>query len=296
MTVRIKRGRTGITKMHRHKRRPATQVARIEPRTDRVAITLLGGFEVSVDGTITHEACWRRRTAASLVKLLALAPGHRLHREQVIDLLWPDESPAEAAPKLHKAAHYARRAVARDDAVVLRNDVVQLFPGTDLIVDVVEFDELSRRALASGDPAAARDAIEHYRGELLPDDRYEDWAEERRELLRLRHLNLLRLAGQWLELSELEPGDEEAHVEVMRDHVANGDADAALVHYDRLARVLDRDFGVAPGPAARELRDAAKASPAPSLSIEQVVAELAELTRRQAFLLESLAANECASC
>jgi DNA-binding SARP family transcriptional activator len=284
--------------MHRHKRRPAGRVARIEHRTDRVAVSLLGGFEVSVDGTITHEACWRRRTAASLVKVLALAPGHRLHREQVIDLLWPDESPAEAAPKLHKAAHYARRAVGRDDAVVLRNDVVQLFPGTELIVDVVEFDDLSRRALASSDPSAAREAIEHYGGELLPDDRYEDWAEERRELLRMRHLNLLRLAGQWFELSELEPGDEEAHVEVMRDQVANGDGDAALLQYDRLERVLDRDFGIAPGPAARGLRAAAQASPSACLSLDQVVAELAELTRRQAFLLESLAASEreCASC
>ena len=78
-------------------------------RTQRVMIRVLGRFEVSVDGIVTPERGWRRRTAASLVKVLALAPGHRLHREQVIDMLWPDESPADAAPKLHKAAHYARR-------------------------------------------------------------------------------------------------------------------------------------------------------------------------------------------
>ena len=284
--------------MHRHTRRQGNWLPTIETRPDRVVIQLLGGFDVSVDGTVRLEGAWRRRTAASLVKVLALAPGQRLHREQVIDLLWPDESPADAAPKLHKAAHYARRAVGRDDAVVLRNDVVQLFPGADLTVDVVVFDELSRRALAGADPGLARDAIDHYGGELLPDDRYEDWAEERRELLRLRHLNLLRLAGQWMELSELEPGDEAAHVELMREHVANGDASAALQQYERLERVLDREFGMTPGPAARELRDAAKASPSPCLSVEQVVAELAELTRRQAILLESLAASEreCASC
>ena len=106
---------------------------------------MLGRFEISVDGTVTPERCWRRRTAASLVKVLALAPGHRLHREQVIDMLWPDESPADAAPKLHKAAHYARKATGRDDAVVLRNDVVHLFPGAELTVDALVFDELSRR-------------------------------------------------------------------------------------------------------------------------------------------------------
>ena len=34
-------------------------------------------------------------------------------------------------------------------------------------------------------------------GDLLPQDRYEEWAEERREQLRLRRLELLRLDGQW---------------------------------------------------------------------------------------------------
>jgi DNA-binding SARP family transcriptional activator len=251
----------------------------MQRHTSRAEVRLLGRFEVWVDGHVTPERGWSRRAAATLVKLLAIAPGQRLHREQVIDILWPDETPALAAPKLHKAAHYARHAAGRLDAVVLRGDVVQLFPAAELTVDVVTFDTLSGHAIASGDPATAQAALDHYRGELLPDDRYEDWAAERRELLRLRHLNLLRLAGRWLEVSELEPGDEHAHVELMRHHIANGDAGAALLQYQRLARVLDRDLGVAPGSTARAFRD----------RIEDLVAELSELTRRQAVLLQMLA-------
>jgi DNA-binding SARP family transcriptional activator len=277
--------------MHRHKHRQSSRIARMEGRTERVVITLLGRFEVEVDGTATPERCWQRRSAASLVKVLALAPGHRLHREQVIDLLWPDDAPAEAAPKLHKAAHYARRAAGRHDTVVLRNDIVHLFPNAELIVDALRFDELSRRAIADRDPTTARAAIERYTGELLPDDRYENWAGERRELLRLRHLNLLRLAGQWLEVSELDPSDELAHVELMRDHVANGDAGTALVHYERLERVLDRELGVTPGPEARELRDDIATAPSHP-TIEDLVAELADLARRQTALLQSLAAAQ----
>jgi DNA-binding SARP family transcriptional activator len=274
--------------MHLHKRRHTNRTVRMEGHTARVEITLLGRFEVSVDGVVTAERGWQRRTAAALVKVLALAPGQRLHREQVIDVLWPDEAPADAAPKLHKAAHFARRAAGRHDAVVLRNDIVQLFPNAELSVDALIFDELSRRAIAGQDPVAARAAIEQYPGELLPDDRYEDWAAERRELLHLRHLNLLRLAGHWLEVSELDPSDECAHVELMRDHAAHGDADTALVHYERLERVLDRELGMAPGPAARELRDDI-ATAALRPTIEDLVAELAELTRRQAILLQTLA-------
>ena len=44
-----------------------------------------------------------------------------------------------------------------------------------------------------------------YGGELLPEDRYDAWAEERREQLRLRHVDLLRLVGRWDELRRARP-------------------------------------------------------------------------------------------
>jgi DNA-binding SARP family transcriptional activator len=59
----------------------------------------------------------------SLVKLLALAPGRRLHCEEILDTVWPDDDVDEAAPKLHKSAHFARRATGRADTIVLRNDI-----------------------------------------------------------------------------------------------------------------------------------------------------------------------------
>ena len=72
-----------------------------------IRVTLLGRFAVTVGGVPVAEAGWTRRHAAAVVKVLALAPGQRLHREQVIDLIWPDDTLAAAVPKLHKAAHYA---------------------------------------------------------------------------------------------------------------------------------------------------------------------------------------------
>ena len=44
----------------------------------------------------------------TLVKLLALAPGHRLHREQVMAVLWPGRPPPAAANNLHQVLHVAR--------------------------------------------------------------------------------------------------------------------------------------------------------------------------------------------
>ena len=70
-----------------------------------IQIELLGGFRVAVGGRAIPDEGWRRRKTAALVKLLALAPRHRLHREQVMDVLWPELSPAAAAANLRKALH-----------------------------------------------------------------------------------------------------------------------------------------------------------------------------------------------
>ena len=203
-----------------------------------VEITMLGRFAVVVDTVPMAESSWTRRQAAALVKVLALAPDRRMHREQLIDLVWPEDTLDEAVPKLHKAAHYARRALAVPDAVVLRGDQVTLLPGTETTVDVVQFEELARQALANEDVVAARRALALYGGQLLPQDRYDEWAEERREQLRLRHLDLLRLGGRWEELVELDAGDEAAHVALMQRHTANGDRHAALRQFERLDKAL----------------------------------------------------------
>jgi DNA-binding SARP family transcriptional activator/tetratricopeptide (TPR) repeat protein len=220
-----------------------------------VDITLLGGFTVMVDGVPIADASWTRRHAAALVKVLAMAPGRRMHREQIIDLLWPDDTLDEAAPKLHKAAHFARRGLDVPNSVVLRGESVVLLPDIDPSVDVVRFDDLARRALADEDVEVAREALALYGGELLPQDRYESWAEERREQLRLRYLDLLRLDGPGEALVELDEGDELAHLELMRRYAANGDRHAALRQFERLDRALCRELGVAPSREALALRD-----------------------------------------
>ena len=92
-----------------------------------VEIDLLGGFAVRVDGRTIPATEWRRRQAASLVKLLALAPRRTLHREQVIDALWPDIAIDDAGPRLHKAAHFARRLLGDSSALVLTGEPFRCF-------------------------------------------------------------------------------------------------------------------------------------------------------------------------
>ncbi len=143
-----------------------------------ITVTLLGGFSAAVDSEPVPERAWRLKKARELVKLLALAPGHRLHREQVMDVLWRDRGPAAAANNLHQAVHIARRAL-DPDAIEVRDEV--LFLTADVDVDRLELAAADARR--TGTPAAYRAALAIYGGELLPENRYDDWAADRRDSL-----------------------------------------------------------------------------------------------------------------
>src|SRR6478672_8643250 len=146
-----------------------------------VQIRLLGGFGVVRDDAPVPAEAWVRRQAAQLVQLLALARDRRMHREQVVDALWPGLAREVAGPRLHKAAHYARRALDDPEAVTRRQDLVTLFPGRDDVeVDVPAFTRAATQALQATDESLAEEALRWFAGPLLPDDPYEPWAEEPR--------------------------------------------------------------------------------------------------------------------
>ena len=74
---------------------------------EAVHIRLLGRLSVSLGDRVVGEGAWRLRKSASLVKLLALARGHRIHRERAMDFLWPDLGVQAAAHNLHQALYIA---------------------------------------------------------------------------------------------------------------------------------------------------------------------------------------------
>jgi len=94
-----------------------------------VAISVLGRFEMVIGGRDVARAIGRR-DATRLAKFLALAPNRRAHREQIVDALWPESSLDTVQNRLHKAAHYLRRATGLADSVVLSEATVALLPDT----------------------------------------------------------------------------------------------------------------------------------------------------------------------
>ena len=244
---------------------------------DVTRVWLLGGFRVSVGSRVLRDDSWRLRKAASLVKLLALSPGHRSHRERVVDFLWPDLSPRAAANNLHHVLHYARRTLEPASApgasrhLILREEQLALCPDAPLWVDVEPFQKASTVARRAREPAAYRAAIDLYAGELLPEDRYEEWAERRRQELGRTFLSLLvELAALYEERGEEaapavqalqralaeEPTNEEAHMGLMRLYASSGRSGEALRQYVRLSEALSRELGAEPSASSRGLSEA----------------------------------------
>ena len=114
-----------------------------------VEVRLLGTFCVTVSGTPVDPHAWRLAKAQHIVKLLALAPRHRLHRDELLELLWPDREPRAAANNLYQALSAVRRAIGTaggdgHDLVRLKDEWVMLAPASGLWVDVEAFEARAR--------------------------------------------------------------------------------------------------------------------------------------------------------
>src|SRR5579859_2360130 len=242
-------------------------VPRLRMGVPRYEILLLGRFVVRVDGQPVPADAWRHRRAAELVKILALADAHRLHSEQVRDLLWPDLPPDAAAGNLRKAVHFARASLGSAAAISRSGEMLELCPEGHLRVDALTFEAAAR--------AGQIGALDAYPGELLPEDRYAAWAEEPRERLRTLYLRLLKTAGLWERVLEVEPADEEAHRALMQRAVDAGDRLAAVRQFARLCEHLRADLGLGPDPTSVALyeRATATASPGPPTAAERTRAQ-----------------------
>jgi DNA-binding SARP family transcriptional activator len=127
-----------------------------------------------------------------LVRLLALEE-HGLPVDVVLEAFFPEVSPAPARQRLRQVLTRLRSAAG--EVVVRDGDSLRLLAAW---VDVREFLAAANRVRgARGDRAVrlAYAALALHSGPLLPSDPYAAWAEETREQVRYRHLELLDLVA-----------------------------------------------------------------------------------------------------
>ncbi len=240
-------------------------------------IFLLGRFCVKIDGVDLPEELWTRRKAKNLLKLLALQPHYQLHKEQVIDCLWPeivDRSTAHS--NLYRILYILRHTLephglAKPTAahyIRLKDEVLQLGPPQEIWVDLTSFESLATRANCDPDP---RPLLEHavhlYQGDLLHDDLYCEWALPQRERLRRSYSEvLLKLVAIYRQSKNYSQAivtlqrslaqdnlDEAVHQELMECYARAGLPRQALKQYRLCAQVLQAELELEPALKTTEL-------------------------------------------
>ncbi|MEU1814089.1 BTAD domain-containing putative transcriptional regulator [Streptomyces roseifaciens] len=205
----------------------------------------------------------------ALLAALALHPGRVRTAEALIDEVWGDEPPADAAGALQALVGRLRRAVGHD-AVASAAGGYRLCAAPE-DVDLHRFQQLAEdgaRALADGDPARAADllgtGLALWRGPVLADlpgraalaVRYEARRLDARRTQLAAAVALGRAEQVLPELAALceeHPLDEPLHAVRLRALRAAGRPAEALAAYADIADDLSARLGTDPGPELRTL-------------------------------------------
>jgi len=206
-----------------------------------------------------------------LLAFLALRPGQH-DREAVAALLWPGTGGPAARANLRTAMWALRKAVG-DDVLLASRIAVGLQPGA-ITVDLAD----CQRRAAAGDVAAAATLC---RSELLP-GYAEDWAETAQRQQRTELAETLAAwsaaverdgdhaaAVRWSQLRcGLDPLNEAAHADLVRQLTVAGDRAGALVVGREVTGRLREELGARPGPLLRaalaEARGGTNSAPFPA--------------------------------
>ena len=234
-----------------------------------VRVSVLGPLEVT-DAAGRPVRVGGQRVRALLI-LLAMDAGRVVSARSLIERLWRDERPTDAANALQSLVSRLRVALRQaglPDGVLESSAVGYRLAASAASVDALAFEaqaRAGRQALAGGDPATAarllREALARWRGPALADVAGEEFAAApAARLAELRAAALLdrieaelavgaagpELIGELRELTAADPLAERPAVLLMRALAAAGRQAEALAVFQRTRDQLAEDLGVDP--------------------------------------------------
>ena len=216
-------------------------------------VRCFGGFRMTV-GPDAVDPLGIKPRARKLLHLMALNVDRPIHKEVLIEALWPEAEPEVGARNLHVALSSLRQFLQSDpccDAlhIAREGDDYRLVPAAGAEIDVVEFSALleqGRRLQATGEVddaiAALTQALALHAGDLLPEDGPDDWVVRDRESFRAGAVEAARVLAELL-LAEGDP------IGATRACERGLDIDR---HRDDLWRALQRAHAAAGNYAAAE--------------------------------------------
>lgn len=246
-------------------------------------VQTLGGFRVWRHGAEVPTTAWGREKAIHLFQFFITMRRQYVHKEQIMDRLWPDLDIEKGDRDFKVALNSINKALEperepRSDPLFVKRyglaygiDFENVWldsEAMELLISAGNQATLGSQPDADFAIACYEAAVQIYHGDYLPERRYEDWTSAERERLQLLALNtmttlaellLRRTPLESLRLTQrvlaIDPVWEDAYRVQMRAFVAQRNRPLAIRSYQRCVEVLVDEFGVDPLPETTELYD-----------------------------------------
>ncbi|MBX3000173.1 MAG: DUF2791 family P-loop domain-containing protein [Caldilineaceae bacterium] len=243
-----------------------------------IQIYTFGTLQVLRAGGTVDESDWRTRQARQLLKILLTERPQPVSTDRLIEILWPESTPAAAATTLRSAVNALRNVLEPARANRAPSTYIHTqSPGyafrshPKIWLDVEIFERLLSEADRLSNRAEKRSRLEEaialYQDDYLISDPYADWAKAERERLRERFFDgLLALAAIYAQDGNYSAAisacrrvlardevRENAYQALMRYQAESGDSASALLTYERCRHVLSEQLGADPSPLTQQL-------------------------------------------
>jgi two-component SAPR family response regulator len=244
-----------------------------QTKSAALRVTTLGGFHVERDSIEIVPTAWGREKAIYLFQYLITNRHKQQHKEQIIAQLWPQLDQEAGDRDFKVALNAVNKAIEPERPPRSKSRFIKRFDlayGLNLDQIWIDIDEFETK-LAIGNQLLKTDeylaienyqaAVDLYKGDYLPERRYEDWTSGERERLKilawsamttLAELQIesnprdsLRLTQQVL---SQEPLWEEAYRIQMQAFQALGNRPMAIKTFQQCVNTLDEEFGIEPLP------------------------------------------------
>lgn len=230
-------------------------------------VRILGG--ISASNSRQERMKWRTGKERELFAYLTFRKGERIHRDVIVDALWPEEHYQKSKVYLHTCVSFLRK-----DLKQLGFEGALLYEGEKYHIkeEVIETDcelFLSRVQELKATPATTPEALESvlalYKGQLFKDEDYA-WAEE--DILKIEQIAgelrmelaaLYEKSREYMKMTDVvfkhlsvSPYDEEAYRLMMRAQFASGKHEEVFRIYHVLLERLG-ELGIEPSAMTVEL-------------------------------------------
>ncbi|PJZ26341.1 transcriptional regulator [Leptospira hartskeerlii] len=233
----------------------------------KLSVRAMGPLELDLDGKKIPAAEYSsKKKLLKLIKLLLVRFGKGVHKEELLENLWPGMSEKNALNSLHALLFRLRKILGNPEAVVFAED--RLFFHSDLVeADFVEFEKkfetagkLLRNKKEEEAVQSYREAQELYTGDFFEFDLYFPESELKREYLRKNLIEIYRIlceysqkAGDansllsdsesWIRLDDLDERAWRFHFESLQSLDRKNEA---LRKFEDMKKILKKELGVEP--------------------------------------------------